>query len=67
MGAIDRQEILNICNIDKRYSLDSLLSLGYPDESPVVEKVVDGDIKYYQDKEKTLHVPKLSLQEVLIK
>lgn len=67
MGAINRGEILNICNIDKKYSLDSLLAIGYPAESPVIEKAIDGDIKYYQDNKKTLHVPKLSLEDVLIK
>jgi len=67
MGAIDRKDILDICKIDSKYSLDSLLSLGYPAESPVVEKVVNDDIKYYLDENKKLHVPKRSLDEVLIK
>ena len=67
MGAIDRDEILKICNIDKRFSLDSLLSLGYPAENPVAEVVADGNTKYYLDENNILHVPKLSLQDVLIK
>lgn len=66
MGAIDRKDILDICNVDKKYSLDSLLSLGYPAENPVAEDAVNGDIKYYLDENKRLHVPKRSLQEVLI-
>lgn len=66
MGAIDRSDILDICKIDKKYSLDSLLSLGYPAENPVIEDATDSDIKYYLDKNKRLHVPKRSLQEVLI-
>ena len=67
LRSINRAEILDICDIDKKYTLDSVLALGYPDESPVVEKVIKGDIKYFLDEEKTLHVPKLSLEEVLIK
>lgn len=67
MGAIDRMKILDICTVDKKYSLDTLLSLGYPAESPVTQNAVDGDIKYYLDENKKLHVPKLSPDEVLIK
>lgn len=66
MGAIDRKDILDICNIDNKYSLDSLLSLGYPAEKPIAEDAVEDNIKYYLDKNKRLHVPKRSLHEVLI-
>ena len=67
MGAIQRDKILKACNISNEYSLDSLLALGYPAESPVTDDVCDGDIKYYLDENGILHVPKLSLDEVLIK
>ena len=67
MGAIDRNEIIDICNIPGNYSLDSLLAIGYPAESPVTEQVKEGDIKYYLDDDKVLHVPKLSVEEIIIK
>ncbi|MEX1376610.1 MAG: nitroreductase family protein [Eubacteriales bacterium] len=67
MGAIKRENILKICNIDSRYTLDSLLAIGYPAENPVIDEMVDGDFKYFLDEKKTLHVPKLSLDDVLIK
>jgi len=67
MGAINRSKITELCKISDAYTLDSLLAIGYPGESPVTESVDDGDIKYYLDDEKVLHVPKLSIDDIIIK
>lgn len=67
LGAINRDKILKICNVPTNYSLDTILALGYQDESPIQVDAINGDIKYYQDENKQLHVPKRSLDEVLIR
>ena len=67
MGAINRSRIIELCKIDELYSLDSLLAIGYPAESPVLESTNNSDIKYYLDDEKILHVPKLSVDDIIIK
>jgi len=48
------------------YSLELILALGYPAESP---KYLDVDknssIKYYKDSAGTLHVPKRKLKDII--
>ena len=67
MAAIDRHEIKAICNISKEYEIDTLLALGYPDETPIAVNMKNNDIKYYEDETGRLNVPKRSIEDVLIK
>jgi nitroreductase len=66
MQAIDREKIKKILGISGNYRLDSIVSLGYPDESPVIEKF-RGSVKYWKDKKGILHVPKRSINQLLYK
>jgi nitroreductase len=64
LGAIDRDQLRKIFNIPQKYRVDSVLALGYPDESPVVEEVTDS-IKYWKDEYGILHVPKRKLSDIV--
>ncbi|MFH1577956.1 MAG: nitroreductase family protein, partial [Candidatus Omnitrophota bacterium] len=64
MQAIDRKSIKRILDIPKGLRLDSIIALGYCDESPVVE-AFKGSVKYWKDKKGTLHVPKRSINQIL--
>ena len=64
LGSLDRPAIKRLLSIPDHYDIDTALALGYPDETPVVEDVTDS-IKYYLDKDDTLHVPKRSLSSIL--
>ena len=66
MQAIDRRRISEILNISKDFKLDSIIALGYRDESPVVEEFRQS-IKYWKDKKGTLHVPKRSVRQIIYK
>lgn len=66
MGAIDRNGIRKILSIPDRYVIDTAVALGYPAESPVSE-AEKGSIKYYKDESGTLHVPKRTLEEIILK
>jgi nitroreductase len=63
MQAINRAKIKGILNISKDYLLDSIISLGYRAESCVVEQF-RGSIKYWKDKQGTLHVPKRDISQI---
>ena len=65
MGAIDRERIPEILGSPKNKYLLYLVALGYPAESPVAAPYTD-DVKYYLDEQNVLHVPKKSLDDVLI-
>ena len=64
LGAVDRIKILEILNIDERYLIDSVIALGKPAETPVMEDAAE-DTKYYLDDKDVLHVPKRPLKKIL--
>ncbi len=67
MGAIDREEIAKLIDLPKGHVISCVVALGYSMENPKEVKVSDGNIKYYQDENGTLCIPKRSMDEVLIK
>lgn len=64
LGSIERETLRKILNIPKHCLIDSVIALGYPHESPVVEELKDS-IKYWKDEEGVLHVPKRKLADIL--
>lgn len=64
LGAIKRDEIKQVLEIDDKFSVVYLLALGYPMQKSEPVEMKD-DIKYYLDGD-VLKVPKRSLNEVLI-
>jgi nitroreductase len=66
MGSIDRDKIRELLKIPERYIINTLVALGYMGESPVAEEMKDS-VKYYKDSQGVLHVPKRTLQEVILK
>ena len=64
IGSVKREELVKILNISEYCKIDSVVALGYPDESPVAEDT-DEDIAYYLDDNDVLHVPKRKLKDVL--
>ena len=65
MGNIDRQAIAAVLKVpDTGWKLDSVLALGVPDESPVVEPF-ESSVKYWKDEKGVLHVPKRALKDIL--
>lgn len=67
IGSIQRERLREVMDIPPRYEILLVLALGYPNEKVVLEDVgPDGDIKYYRDAQGVHHVPKRTLEEVLI-
>ncbi len=64
LGSIDREQLRTMFDIPQKYRIDSVLALGYPDESPVVEEAKDS-IKYWKDDQGVLHVPKRKLTDIV--
>jgi len=61
--SIDRKKIAAILDVPPTYRIDSVLALGVSAESPVAEEMTDS-LKYWQDAEGVLHVPKRPLRSV---
>lgn len=65
LGAIDKDKIREICRVPEGVDIDSVVALGYPAETPVMEDCKDESIKYYLDEDDVLHVPKRTLESIV--
>ena len=67
IGSINRESLRKDINIKDQYEILLVLALGKPKESVVIEPLgPDGDIKYWRDEKNIHHVPKCSLEELII-
>jgi len=67
IGSVKRDELRKALGIPARYEILLVLALGKPREKVVIESVgADGDIKYWRDSDSVHHVPKRSLDEIII-
>ncbi len=64
LGSIEREPLQKLLDIPDYCPIDSVIALGYPHESPVVEEVKNS-IKYWKDEKGILHVPKRKLGDIL--
>lgn len=66
-GAVNRDRLRELFRIDPQYRILLVVAVGKPVEKVEVEPVgKSGDIRYWRDDEQVHHVPKRSLEEVLI-
>ncbi|MHC4062524.1 MAG: nitroreductase family protein [Planctomycetota bacterium] len=67
LSAVNREGLREVLDIPSRYEILLVLALGKPKEKVVIEPANDSSqIKYWRDKEGTHHVPKRSLDEIII-
>ena len=66
IGAVDRDTLRESLHIPEKYSIVQVIALGKPAETVVIEPMIDGDIKYWRDPQGVHHVPKRSLEEIIV-
>jgi nitroreductase len=66
VGSIQREKLRLLLAIPERYKIIQVLALGKPAEQVVIDGVSGGDIKYWRDENGIHHVPKRSLDELII-
>jgi len=67
IASVQKNELRKALSIPPRYEILLVLALGKPKETVVIEKVgPTGDIRYWRDSEGVHHVPKRSLDELII-
>jgi len=67
IASVNKPSLKQALNIPDTYEIVFVLALGKPKEHVVIEPVpADGDIKYWRDAEETHHVPKRSLEDLII-
>jgi len=65
LGAIERAKLRRVLNVPDNLEIVLAVALGYPAENPIVDKVRNGDIKYWLDNNNVLHVPKRELKDIV--
>jgi nitroreductase len=64
IGACNKEKIAGIIKLPANYQLELVIALGYPAQSSIVFDM-DSSVKYYLDDNKTMHVPKRQLKDIL--
>jgi len=68
IGSIDRSELRQALDIPEQYEILLILALGKPKETVVLEEVgPDGSVRNYRDADGVHHVPKRSLDELILR
>jgi len=68
IGSIDHDRLRQVLDIPEQYEILLVLALGKPKETVVLEEVgSDGDVRYYRDAQSVHHVPKRSLDELILR
>ena len=66
-GSAKKPEMMKALNIPAKYEIQLVISLGRPKEKVVLETVwPDGKTAYWHDKDEVHHVPKRTLDEIII-
>jgi nitroreductase len=67
LANIQKSALSQAMSIPEHFDILLVIALGKPKETVVIEPVgPDGDIKYWRDAQGVLHVPKRSLEELII-
>jgi nitroreductase len=67
LGNIDKKQLAGVLNLDEKYEIDLVLALGYPKEEVVIETINEsGDVRYWRDENEVHHVPKRTLDELIL-
>lgn len=65
--SVNRKRLREILNLEEQYEIIQVLALGKPKETVVLEEMKDGEVKYWRDEAQVHHVPKRSLDEIIIR
>jgi hypothetical protein len=67
IGSVKRRELRRALTIPAHLEILLTIALGKPKETVEIETVgPDGNIKYWRDSEGVHHVPKRSLEDILV-
>jgi nitroreductase len=67
IGAINREGLRKALDIPDRFDILLVLALGKPKETVVVEAMSEGQVQYWRDENQVHHVPKRSLEEIILR
>lgn len=66
IASVKKESLSTILTLPENLSIIQVIALGKPAEKIVIEDIEDNDIKYWRDQDDVHHVPKRSLEELII-
>ncbi len=67
IGSVKRKELAEILSIPDTHEILLIIALGEPAETVILDPIgADGDIRYYRDANDDHHVPKRTLDEIIL-
>ena len=66
IGSYDGEKVSELMNIPEPLTPRLILALGMPCETVVLEDAKDGKLTYYRDDQNVHHVPKLSVEDMIL-
>ncbi len=68
IGSFKKESLKTLLGIGEDFDIALVIALGYPKEEVALEEINDnGDVKYWRDENKVHHVPKRTLEQVIVK
>ncbi len=67
IASIDKEQLRRELKIPVQYEILLIIALGKPVEKVVIEDIKNDDVKYWRDENKTHHVPKRTIDELILK
>lgn len=66
IGSIKREELAEELSLPDKLEILLVVAIGKPVENVIIEDMKDSNVKYWRDKDRNHHVPKRSLDELII-
>jgi nitroreductase len=64
--SINKPKLMQALNIAEQFQIINVIALGKPKEEVVIDEMQHGDFKYWRDENGVHHVPKRSLDELIL-
>ncbi len=65
-ASIKRDKLKELLKLEDHFEVLLVIALGKPKEEIIIEEVIDENIKYYRDENQIHHVPKRSIEEIIV-
>lgn len=68
IASVNKANLAKVLNIPDEYEVVFVLAIGKPKEEVVIDRIPEsGDIRYWRDEKQVHHVPKRTLDEIILK
>ena len=67
IASVKREALAQVLHLPENLEILQVIALGKPKENVVVDDMVDNGYKYWREEDGTHHVPKRTLDELIVK